>query len=311
MNQRVIVLLASYNGEKYIREQIESILNQTYNNICLYISDDNSTDLTRTIIDEYIQQYDNIYLISREYGGCARKNFQNLIQFALKHTSSKYVMFSDQDDIWLPDKIETEMKYMKEIEDRRDSSFPVLIYSNYYDFYNENVEKTNIVYNKAPENKFSRIVLQNWLMGCTMLLNRSLLERCAEIPEEADNHDAWIAMIGSLIGEIGYIHTPTLLHRIHSNNVTQQVNTKNINNRIKRIVKRVAKRKDYRKKMENLLFCIRNTIDGSECNIEILDELDKLLYSKGIQTYRIMKKNQFYGVNIVQNILFFLQYSLK
>ena len=110
MEEKVDVLLATYNGEKYLKEQIDSILNQTYQNINLIISDDNSNDSTRKIIEEY-KKIDNrikTYLQDKNLGYI--KNFE----FLLTKVESNYYMLSDQDDVWLPEKIEKSMKTLKE-----------------------------------------------------------------------------------------------------------------------------------------------------------------------------------------------------
>ena len=110
MEEKVDVLLATYNGEKYLKEQIDSILNQTYQNINLIISDDNSNDSTRKILEEY-KKIDNrikTYLQDKNLGYI--KNFE----FLLTKVESNYYMLSDQDDVWLPEKIEKSMKTLKE-----------------------------------------------------------------------------------------------------------------------------------------------------------------------------------------------------
>lgn len=310
VNDQVLILMASYNGEKYIEEQIESILNQTYKNILLLISDDNSTDATQKIIRNYTKKYSNIKLIATEKVGGARLNFQRLITYALSKTDNAYIMFADQDDIWHSNKIELELKYIKQVE-KENFNAPILVYSNYYDFKNRDVENAIKRYSVPPQNSFSRIVLQSWLMGCTMILNRRLLELCHTIPKEADNHDAWISMIASLVGVIGYIDEPTILHRIHQNNVTQQTDTTNTLNRIKRAFLRVKTRKEYRKKMQALLGCIKNTVKDIECNKELLIKLELLLEKKGLSAYRIIRENEFFGVDRIQNILFTIQFSVK
>lgn len=306
--EKVVVLLASYNGEQYIGEQIESILKQTYDNIQILVSDDGSTDSTRKVVQEYCDKFENVILLPVKKMGGARGNFQRLISYALENTNSKYYMFSDQDDIWFDYKVEKVVNRIKKIEEQSQSGRPVLVYSNYYDFYGTDTNNRTIRYNEKPINTFSRIVLQNWLMGCTMGLNRELLELSCTIPVEADNHDAWVATLAALSGEIGYIHEPMILHRIHENNVTQQVDTTKFANRVKRAVKRVATRKDAREKMLRLYGYIVTAVEGVKHDGYILNEFENLLKSRGIKAYRIMRRNQFYGVDKVQNLLFFVQF---
>ena len=110
MEENIDILLATYNGEKYIKEQIESILNQTYKNINLIISDDCSTDNTRKILTEYTQKDKRITVYFQNENQGYIKNFE----FLLKQVKNPYYMLSDQDDVWLPEKVEKSIKTLKE-----------------------------------------------------------------------------------------------------------------------------------------------------------------------------------------------------
>ena len=108
------ILMATYNGERYISEQIESILNQTYKNWKLYIRDDGSKDNTISIIRDFEKQYPNkIILVKDKKNGLGAKcNFAEL----MKYSKQEYCMFSDQDDIWIDNKIEKTLEKMKQAE---------------------------------------------------------------------------------------------------------------------------------------------------------------------------------------------------
>ena len=111
MEERIDVLVATYNGEKYIREQLDSIINQTYKNIRILISDDCSKDSTPDILKEYEQKDDRIIVYTHE------KNFGNYIknfEFLLTKVESEYYALCDQDDVWLPEKIEKTFNKLKE-----------------------------------------------------------------------------------------------------------------------------------------------------------------------------------------------------
>ena len=101
MNDKVDILVATYNGEKYLKEQLDSILNQTYNNIRIIISDDNSTDGTRDILKQY-EANNKITVFYQENNLGYIKNFE----FLLKKVENDIYMLSDQDDVWMPEKIE-------------------------------------------------------------------------------------------------------------------------------------------------------------------------------------------------------------
>ena len=108
--EQIDILLATYNGEKYLREQLDSILNQTYQNFKLIVSDDCSTDLTREILKEYEEKDKRIIVFYQEKNLCYIKNFE----FLLKNVKSEYYALSDQDDVWKPEKIEVAMNMLKE-----------------------------------------------------------------------------------------------------------------------------------------------------------------------------------------------------
>ena len=110
MEEPIDILLATYNGEKYIKEQIDSILNQTYKNIKLIISDDFSKDRTPEILREYAEKDKRIILYIQEKNLGVVKN----IEFLLKKVESPYYMLADQDDYWMPEKVEKTLEKLQE-----------------------------------------------------------------------------------------------------------------------------------------------------------------------------------------------------
>ena len=110
--ERIAILLATYNGEKYLREQLQSLYDQTYTDWTLYIGDDGSTDGTADIVREFSERYGNIVFHRNCEGKGAMSNFMGL----LAEAEADYYMFCDQDDVWLPHKVETTLRKMREIE---------------------------------------------------------------------------------------------------------------------------------------------------------------------------------------------------
>ena len=110
MDEQIDILLATYNGEKYLEEQLDSILNQTYKNIRLVISDDNSKDNTTNILQKYAQKDNRIQLYLQPQNLGVVKN----IEFLLNKVGNRFYMLSDQDDVWLPEKIEKTVEKQKE-----------------------------------------------------------------------------------------------------------------------------------------------------------------------------------------------------
>jgi len=216
----ISILLASYNGEKYITQQIDSLFEQTVQDFKLYICDDKSTDNTYKIIEEYASRYpDKIFVSQNEKNlGGAKYNF---IQMMTEHKDD-YVMLCDQDDIWMPDKIEKTLKKIKEMEDRSGKEKPLLVHTNlcitdkdlnivsqsYWDKVNARVE----------EKKLSKVLVQNFAAGCTMIYNRAFGELVSKEPEFFIMHDWWLVILASAFGEIGEIREPTILYRQHDSN---------------------------------------------------------------------------------------------
>lgn len=223
-NTQIIILMATYNGGKYLASQIESIINQTYKNWILLIRDDDSNDNTGLVISQYTSKFENIQQIN--YPGKkkgALSNFTALYNWMKKNMNPEYVMFCDQDDIWMPEKIERSVNYMHDLENSHGYS-PLLIYSD-LEFINEKGEDLNTRINVLPKITFNQIIAQNYCFGCTMLLNKKLVDEIDEISEYADNHDHWIALVATSLGRACYLDGKVILYRQHSLNVTSQGNS--------------------------------------------------------------------------------------
>lgn len=219
LNKKVTIVMATYNGEHYLSEQIESILSQTYTNWELYIHDDNSTDATVDIISYYVSKDSRIkYLDDSLSFKSATLNFKYLID----HISIyEYLMFSDQDDIWLPDKIKITLEVML-VEEIKQPNKPILIHtdlkvvdsklniidSSFYNYMNIDISKDSL----------NRLLVRNVVTGCTLMINKPLYKLVLNMSEQAIVHDWWIALTARLFGQIIFIEKPTLLYRQHDYN---------------------------------------------------------------------------------------------
>lgn len=226
----VDILLATFNGELFIEEQIQSILNQTFNDWILIVRDDGSSDRTREIISRYSLKYPD-KIINIQDGlpsGSAKNNFLSL----LKHSKNKYIMFCDQDDIWLPNKIEQSLKAIQK-EEKHNLNVPILIHSD-LTVVNENgaiicaslYEMQNI--NMSYFNRVERLLVQNAITGCTMMINRALAEKLGTIPNDAIMHDWWIALHAIVFGKIVYLKDSQILYRQHVSNTVGAKDTRSI-----------------------------------------------------------------------------------
>lgn len=213
MEEKIDILLATYNGEKYVSEQIESILSQTHKNFNLIISDDNSTDNTFKILKKYEKTDKRIKVYKQISNIGYVKNFE----FLLSKVESKYFMLSDQDDIWLETKVEKEYKKIK--EDNNDLVFSDLrIVDEKLNILYKSFNKTMHLYRKICKyNDYRLEFLYNCITGNTIICKSSFIEQILPIPEGV-KHDAWIGLIVSLKGKIKYLDEQLILYRQHSNN---------------------------------------------------------------------------------------------
>ncbi|WP_170313325.1 glycosyltransferase family 2 protein [Lacrimispora amygdalina] len=216
----ITVLLAAWNGEKYLKEQMESLLGQTNQEFTILISDDGSTDRTPEIISEYENRFpDRIKSLKNiKPSGSARDNFFRL----LKAASDEYLMFCDQDDIWLPDKVEVTFTEMKKMEKEWGRDMPLLVHTDLSvaDQAGAVLYPSMARYQKIGvyDNRTSHYLVENNITGNTMMINRSLKNLMVDIPKTCIMHDWWFGLIASCFGKISYIDRPLVLYRQHGSN---------------------------------------------------------------------------------------------
>jgi len=214
------ILLATYNGEKYLAEQIDSIMAQSNQDWQLLIRDDGSTDDTVSIAKDYVAQYpDRMALI--EDDGChlgASLNFQRL----LENSTADYIMFSDQDDVWLDRKIQMTWDLMKSTE-REYPDKPVLVHTDLtvVDAQLKTIARSTWKYQGTPPetgNDPQKVLLQNVATGCTIMINRKAKEVSMPIPKEAVMHDWWLIINVAKHGRVAHISDQLVLYRQHGSN---------------------------------------------------------------------------------------------
>lgn len=214
MNPQVDILLATYQGAGFLQEQLDSIANQSYPHIRIIARDDGSKDQTCQIL----MNYPLTLLESSENLGCKR-NFSKL----LSHSEAPYVCFSDQDDVWLPHKVEESLQRMLLEEKLQPPGTPILVHTDLV-VVDKNLQEIapsfwNFAGLKAHEHaSFNRLLVQNCVTGCAMMINRPLAELALEIPETSKMHDWWIALVASAFGKIVAVNRPSILYRQHAHN---------------------------------------------------------------------------------------------
>lgn len=233
-HQSIDILMATYNGEQYLCSQLDSILWQSNQNWRLIIRDDSSTDNTVQILQEYQRQYPNqIVLLQADVpSGSAQNNFFQLIQYWQTNSKANYVMLSDQDDVWLPDKIQITFDKMQQMEQQYSAKVPLLVHTDLTVVDETLKQLDNSLFHMqhmdAKRDQFHHILTQNIVTGCTMMGNRALLDRISVLPQYAIMHDMWLALIASAFGSIGFVDEATLLYRQHSNNANGAKNVKTL-----------------------------------------------------------------------------------
>ncbi|MBN1456411.1 MAG: glycosyltransferase family 2 protein [Sedimentisphaerales bacterium] len=226
-DKSIDILLATCNGRKYLNEQIDSILAQSNQDWMLLVRDDASDDGTINIIQDYVAKYpDRIKLIEND--GCrlgACLNFQRL----LENSNAEYIMFCDQDDVWLPKKIEATFDLMKAAEKTLPDK-PILVHSDLkvVDYRLKTIADSMWRYQgnlPLNGNKVSSVMLQNVATGCTIMINKKAKTVSTPIPPEAIMHDWWIAINVAKHGKIVYLTDQLVLYRQHSNNTVGAKNS--------------------------------------------------------------------------------------
>lgn len=214
------IAMTTYNGEDFLVQQIDSILNQTYQNFELIICDDCSTDNTISIIKRYINKHANIKLFQNTVQLGSVKNFEQ----AIRLSKGEYIALSDQDDIWRTDKLQIEMKYIKTLEEQY-TAIPLMVHSDLSMIDENNVHIASSYFkfkNYTLEEKkdLSHILGPCGVMGNTILMNRLLKDHILPFPPSLAVHDYWIALINELYGKRSTLHQPLVAYRIHQKNLS-------------------------------------------------------------------------------------------
>lgn len=217
MKEQIDVLLTTYNGEKYVKEQIDSILNQTYQNIQLIISDDGSKDDTRKILKEYEEKDNRIKVYYQNKNlGCI-KNFE----FLLKQVENEVYMLADQDDVWMPQKIEKTYEHLK--KEKADLVFSDLEVVNedletIYPSFNDYMKLSRKI--KKYSDTWRLNYLYNCITGCTIMTKKKWIDTILPLPTKTKHvlHDHWIGLMVNLKGKVVYLPEKYIRYRQHDKN---------------------------------------------------------------------------------------------
>lgn len=221
----VAILLATYNGSKYLRAQLDSLVDQTWDNWTIYVGDDGSSDATVELLEQFQSEHPGrLTVLSGERAGGPRANF-----FRLLHNCPdrhEFVALCDQDDVWHPEKLE------RLVDRSRVGSGhePRLVYSD-LSVVDESLRPSAPSFLGQIRSRPSRIsfgnqLVENAIPGCSMLLNRALMSKIRAYAGPVDSvlmHDWWIALIATAFGETAFVDAPLVQYRQHGSNAAGSV----------------------------------------------------------------------------------------
>lgn len=215
----VQILLATFNGENFLDEQLASLFAQTQQDFEILAADDGSTDGTVALLDRWAQRHSGrLHLLFTDRVGGPVRNFMRLVA----ESKARYAMFCDQDDVWMAEKLSTQLAVMQEME-ARCPGLPLLIHTDLRVVDAElRVLAESFVASQHLDpvnNRLRDLLFQNTVTGCTAMLNAALVKQvvAAEVSDVV-MHDWWCALVACAFGRIHYVNTPTVLYRQHGEN---------------------------------------------------------------------------------------------
>ncbi|MCW8839091.1 MAG: glycosyltransferase family 2 protein [Thiovulaceae bacterium] len=289
----ISIAMCTYNGERFLKEQLDSLVNQSYKNIELIICDDCSTDNTVRIIEEYMKEDDRIKFYQNKTNLGFVKNFEKAISLC----SGDYIALADQDDIW---KLEKLAVFIENIKDN------ILIYSD-AELIDDNADKLNKHLIADKKNLVSgkcnkAFLFFNCVSGNTMMFKKELIDKILPIPSEFSFHDIWIAFISSSIGTITYTNESMIYYRRYSEQVTasKQRSYQSFFDRLKQ------KKEQYKKSARSSLndfrclaklnFLDSDTIKLLKILVDHFENYDKGFFNKELYDLLILDLDSFFAI---------------
>jgi len=290
----ISICITTYNGEKFVRQQIDSILKQTLKPFEIIICDDCSTDNTIEILNELRTKEPLLKLFLNETQLGVIKNFEKAISLC----TGEFIALSDQDDIWESDKLEKQFFEINNFKYSGQIGIPLLCVHDLAIITMAGKQKEQSLWKKLGDNPVipnSNITFANKYYGCTMLFNKALKEKILPFPNNLPMHDHWIALNAYGLGKILTVDSTLIKYRRHGNNITSLSNNNSFINRLK-IYLNDCFGYEYKRKeiMQVEEFYLRHKYD-------IIQE-----YSKMLKTIIKLKKYN----NLIRRIYFSTKYRL-
>jgi hypothetical protein len=221
-SESVDILMATYNGARFLKCQVESILEQMRPGWRILVRDDGSSDETVSILRRFADRWPECITLIDSQGPRLGPsgNFTRLMQCA----DADYVAFSDQDDVWLPSRMTKTVERIKALEGRIGRDAPVLVHTDLA-VVDEELRQVSPSFwkycrlNPRVGDTLNGLLVQNMGTGCATTVNRALLRMAYPVPAGAMMHDWWMALVAAACGRLEYIAEPTVLYRQHASNV--------------------------------------------------------------------------------------------
>lgn len=299
---RIHIIMATYNGENYVSQQIESILNSEGVDVFVTVYDDGSKDATLDIVKKFVEKDPGrIELIQNEKNmGLTRNFLQGLLT-----EKFDYVMFSDQDDVWKPDKVKKTYDFMRQTESKESKNQPIVVFTDAV-IVDETLKEINPSFHRSggydtTKLDFAHMLMENKMMGCTMMLNRAVTQKVNALPEHARYHDWWLALIASCYGKIAYLKEGTILYRQHGNNIVGDVSYGSY------VKKRMRALKQQKSAIEETIGQARELYemygdDMPDASRKILKDFVQLSDAGWFKRRRLLFKHGFFKSGFARNI---------
>ena len=204
----ISVALAAYKGEKYIEEQIRSILPQLSYNDEIIVSDDRPGGMTEKIVKKIAAEDSRVVWVEGKSKGVV-SNFVN----AIRYCKGDKIFLCDQDDVWLPDKV-------KRVMEAFDEGYDLVLHNAYITDGELNITDYSFFEKRGSKKGVLRNIFKNSYMGCCMAFDRKLLKKIMPMPRSIPMHDQWIGILAEIYGKVKFLDLPLIYYRVHGGNVT-------------------------------------------------------------------------------------------
>lgn len=256
--EQITVLLAAYEGETFVAQQLDSILEQTVQDVRIMISDDGSRDGTRKILEEYREREPSRIFLNHHKREGQFQDRKGMIPPAamnffwlLAHAEGDYILLSDQDDVWKKQKVEVLLKRIKELESQFGKDYPILVHSDMevvdQDLQQISPSLFSYQHGNPARTSLSEILVENPVTGGAVMMNKAMAGWFRQVPDVCFMHDWWIALTAACFGVISYVPEALYLYRQHGRNTLGARETGSVRDLAERAGRQKQVEENYRK----------------------------------------------------------------